>query len=197
MGADSRGREGAARWIVLAAGRTKANQSRTIPIGQRLRAELEMRRSGPDGKAPALDKFVFGNEVGEQVGSIKRAWRTACRRAGIVDLHFHDLRREFGSRLLESGAADHDVQKFLGHANITTTSRYLSSTPLRLERAMAALEAGFAHGLHTATKTTENERESEAVEVEGKSAEESGLATGDPGGDRTRDPLIKSQMLYH
>jgi hypothetical protein len=30
---------------------------------------------------------------------------------------------------------------FLGHANITTTSRYLASTPLRLEQALAKLEA--------------------------------------------------------
>ena len=40
----------------------------------------------------------------------------------------------------ESGASDHDVRDFLGHANITTTSRYLASTPLRLEQALANLE---------------------------------------------------------
>jgi integrase len=107
------------RWIVLSADRTKTNEARTIPIGTRLRAELEMRRTGPDGKDHAADKFVFGNEVGEQIGSIKTAWRATCRRAGIRGLHFHDLRREFGSRLLESGAAQHDVRDFLGHANIT------------------------------------------------------------------------------
>jgi len=40
------------------------------------------------------------------------------------------------SREVESGADLHDVRDFLGHAAITTTtSRYLQSTPLRLERA--------------------------------------------------------------
>src|SRR5262249_6924544 len=102
------------------------------------------------------DKFVFWNEVGEQVGSIKTAWRATCRRAGIRGLHFHDLRREFGSRLLESGAAEHDVRDFLGHANITTTSRYLKSTPLRLERALAALDAGFAHDSHKSENSTDS-----------------------------------------
>ena len=52
-----------------------------------------------------------------------------------------DLRREFASRLRESGASDHDVRDFLGHANITTTSRNLASTPVRLEQALANLEA--------------------------------------------------------
>ena len=64
-----------------------------------------------------------------------------CAGAGIRNLHFHDLRREFASRLRESGASDHDVRDFLGHANITTTSRYLKSTSLRLERALADMEA--------------------------------------------------------
>jgi len=35
---------------------------------------------------------VFGNEVGEPVKSLKTAWRATYHRAGIVDLHFHDLR---------------------------------------------------------------------------------------------------------
>jgi Phage integrase family len=109
-------------------------------IGQRLAAELEMRRYRPDQKEHGADKFVFGNEVGEQIASIKTAWRATCRRAGIVNLHVHDLRREFGSRLLESGASQHDVRDFLGHSNITTTSRYLKSSIDRLEKALAAME---------------------------------------------------------
>ena len=43
-----------------------------------------------------------------------------------------------------------DVRDFLGHANITTTSRYLRSTPLRLERALAAMDAAFAQDSHNA-----------------------------------------------
>jgi hypothetical protein len=34
-------------------------------------------------------------------------------------------------RLLESSADLHDVRDVLGHANITTTSRYVRSTPVR------------------------------------------------------------------
>ena len=72
-----------------------------------------------------------------------------CLRAGSVGLRFHDLRREFACRLLESSADLHDVRDFLGHANITTTSRYLRSRPGRLVRALERLEdANVAQSSH-------------------------------------------------
>ncbi len=137
-----RDEEGNPRWVVLPPTNTKTYKLRVIPIGTRLRAELEMRQHAPDGVTFGPEAYVFGNEVGEKVSSVKTAWRGTCRRAGIGDLQVRDLRREFGSRLRESGASDHDVRDFLGHANITTTSRYLASTPLRLEQALANLESG-------------------------------------------------------
>jgi integrase len=136
-----RGEDGKPRWLMLPATNTKTYRLRPIPIGTRLSAELEMRQHGPDGTAFGLEAFVFGNRVGEKVNSVKTAWAATCRRAGISGLQVRDLRREFASRLRESGASDHDVRDFLGHANITTTSRYLASTPLRLEQALANLEA--------------------------------------------------------
>ena len=42
---------------------------------------------------------------------------------------------------LESSADLHDMRDFLGHANITTTSRYLRSTPVRLAQALKRMEA--------------------------------------------------------
>lgn len=139
---------GEARWMVLPAAKTKTSEGRTVPIGSALRAILEMRRHAPDGSKLAADAYVFGNEVGEQVKSIRPSWDRACRDAKIVDLHFHDLRREFACRLLESSADLHEVRDFLGHANITTTSRYLQSRPDRLALALARMERTsdvFAH----------------------------------------------------
>ena len=106
-----------------------------------LRPILEMRRTDPKGHPLPPDAYVFGNAVGDPLTSITTAWRNTCRRAGITDLRFHDLRREFACRLLESSADLHDVRDFLGHANITTTSRYLRSTPVRLAQALEQMEA--------------------------------------------------------
>jgi integrase len=155
--------QGCARWLVLPAGKTKTNEPRLIPVGPRLRAELEMRRTDVAGHEFGPDAYVFGNEVGEQIGSIKTAWRATCRRAGITGLHFHDLRREFGSRLLESGASQHDVKDFLGHANITTTSRYLKSTPLRLEKALERMERGLERDIRTLSNEADKPVEANQV----------------------------------
>jgi integrase len=43
-----------------------------------------------------------------------------------IDLHFHDLRHEAGSRRLEEGWPLHAVSVWLGHANIATTARHLN-----------------------------------------------------------------------
>ena len=152
---------GDAAWITLSAEKTKTAETRVIPIGGRLRAELSMRRHAPDGEPHPPTAYVFGNEVGERATSIRTAWELTWQRAGIVGLHFHDLRRSFASSLLESGADLHDVSLFLGHANITTTSRYLQSTPLRLADALARMENFCPHGVHN--EASERSPESSAT----------------------------------
>ena len=77
----------------------------------------------PAATAYGPEACFFGSAVGGKISSVKSAWGATCRRAHIADLQSRDLRREFGSRLRESGASDHDVRDFLGHANITTPSR--------------------------------------------------------------------------
>ena len=133
------------RWgqnvIFLPEGLAKSNEARVIPISQRLQAILEMRRLGPDGQPLGPSAHVFGNEVGEPVKSIKTAWKLTCQRAEITGLRFHDLRREFASQLLEaSGVSGHEVRDWLGHANISMTSRYLSLTGVGLQNTLKKFE---------------------------------------------------------
>jgi integrase len=56
-------------------------------------------------------------------------------------LHLHDLRREFGSRLLESSASVHVVRDVLGHADISQTSTYLSTNTAAVDAAFKQFEA--------------------------------------------------------
>src|SRR5262249_3968471 len=68
------------------------------------------------------------NELGQRHGAIKTAWRLACERAKIPDLHFRDLRREAGSRWMEAGVPLATIQRWLAHTNISQTSTYLATT---------------------------------------------------------------------
>lgn len=111
--------------IVFRAENTKTNQERTIPVSPALRAALEMRRHAPDGEPHPPTAYVFGDDDGSRFDSIKRSWKTACHKAGITGLNFHDLRREFGSRLLEGGVDLLTVSRALGHSSVTTTNTYL------------------------------------------------------------------------
>ena len=45
-----------------------------------------------------------------------------------IDLNFHDLRHEAGSRKLEAGWPLHAVSAWLGHTKLETTAEYLNLT---------------------------------------------------------------------
>jgi integrase len=132
--------KGKAEWIVLRPETTKTDRMRTIPVSERMAKLLKRRRTDPNGDDHTADAYVFGNAVGEQLDSIKTAWKATCRRAGIDDLHFHDLRREAACRWFEAGVPLHHIRDLLGHADISTTSRYLAVTPTELQRSMQMAE---------------------------------------------------------
>ena len=59
------------------------------------------------------------------VRSIERIVRQAARRAGLGDVHPHQLRHSFATHLLNSGADVIYVSHLLGHANVGVTAKYL------------------------------------------------------------------------
>jgi integrase len=142
--------KGQPRALDLRAENTKTAKPRTIPISHTLR--MLLRRNGPDGKPLADDAHVFGNEVGERQDSIKTAWRTTCRKAGIDDLHFHDLRREAASRWLEAGVPLLIVSYLLGHAQVTTTNQYSASSDIVAEHALRIFQRRQLVARRTAAK---------------------------------------------
>lgn len=59
-------------------------------------------------------------------GRSTRAFRTACVRAHITDLHFHDLRHTATTRMIRAGVPHTEVMKITGHTQIKTFLRYLN-----------------------------------------------------------------------
>lgn len=65
--------------------------------------------------------------------SLQAVFRRLCDKTGITkikpEIHFHSLRHGFATRLLESGMPINQVQLFLGHSNLSTTSIYTKANP--------------------------------------------------------------------
>jgi integrase len=152
--------------ITLRGETTKSKKTRLVPIATaRLRAVLEWLQLEADGTKKPDDALVFSDEVGEPVGRFRTAWVTAVLKAhGIkpvwkaygwtaltppflaefrrINLHWHDLRHEYASRLVEKGVPLAQVRDLLGHASITTTERYDNQKLENLQAAAARLERG-------------------------------------------------------
>jgi integrase len=56
--------------------------------------------------------------------SFEHAWHRAVRKAGIVDLRFHDLRHEATSRFFERGLDTMEVAAITGHKTLQMLKRY-------------------------------------------------------------------------
>jgi integrase len=60
----------------------------------------------------------------QNIRSFRKIWAMTCERAKIVDLHFHDLRHTFVTRLQGLGV-DYEVrQALLGHKMPGMTAHY-------------------------------------------------------------------------
>jgi integrase len=91
--------------------------------------------------------YVFGTQTGDRRKSFRGSWNATREgakipkdEAGRFTLTFHDLRREFGSRLLESDATLAEVQAALGHTSVVMTARYLGVTDVGLQKSFARFE---------------------------------------------------------
>lgn len=157
--------------LTIRAETTKTKTSRRLPISPRLRAVLALVRTDPTGAAYPPTAHVFGDLTGAKVADPKKAWLTAVLRAhgheptwvpapkggrvlsaesraqlAAIDLHFHDLRHEAGSRFLEAGWPVSHVQQMLGHADLKQTSTYLNVHATSLDESMKRY--GTAPALH-------------------------------------------------
>jgi len=149
------------RELRVRAENAKSRDARTVPISTRLAAVLQMANLDPAGRRYPPTAHVF-SALGEPVKTIKRAWETCVLRAhgyepqwlkggklsaesratlAEINLHFHDLRHEAGSRWLEAGMPLHHIKEILGHANISQTDTYLNAGRIALQDSMRRFDA--------------------------------------------------------
>lgn len=179
------------RELTIRAENAKDAETRVLPISTRLLAVLEMARTDPAGQEHTPEAYVLGDAVGRPLTTIKRAWETAVLKSHghepewvkggrgrlspesraqlrAIDLHFHDLRHEAGSRLLDGRFPLHHVQQMLGHADISTTSTYLHVARLGLQDSMRKLDETRIRCNPVANETTTEQRFDRNEEVAGE-----------------------------
>lgn len=134
----------ALRWldVDLAHGRvmlpqTKNGDGRIVYLSDGARAVL---RSLPREHVTSLVDNLFAGITPDQVTT---AFRRACRKVGIVDFRFHDLRHTAASWLRMSGADIHTVAQLLGHKDLRMAARYQHLSPAFLAEAVGKLDGVF------------------------------------------------------
>jgi len=138
---------------------TKSGEWQTVPINEEARKVLVRRMRLRDENCPNTPWVFFhltsalNTNVGDRVKNVRKAFSTACRRAGIDNFHIHDLRHTFASWLVMEGVPLFEVSKLLRHASIQMTERYAHLAPDYLHDAVASL------GFSTQFQHTENPRQ--------------------------------------
>ena len=104
-------------FIKLEAGDTKTQAPRLVPLTREL---VTMFRAMPRG-LPGVKVFTY---EGRQIGSVKTAFRASCRRAGIEDFTFHDLRHSAINNWRLQGHDYFRIMAATGHKTMIVFKRY-------------------------------------------------------------------------
>jgi integrase len=123
-------------FILLEQEDTKNGERREIPINAAVRSALQ-------GVTRRLDvPYVFyDQETKKPYQDVKKGFNGACRRAGIKDFHFHDLRHTFASLLVMGGQDLTTVKELLGHKTLAMTLRYSHLAPSHTVKAVDMLDS--------------------------------------------------------
>ena len=117
---------------------SKNGERRTVPANQTLIALLKEK-----AKVRLLKtELVFPSRTGTPLdpNHLRRALRIALTRADLHDVHFHDLRHTFATRLVQSGVDLYKVQRLLGHKTPMMTQRYAHHYPESLRDGVEILD---------------------------------------------------------
>jgi integrase len=122
--------------------------NRVIPLSEAVLKELSIHKKVQKSE---MDKygydtnylFTTSNGTFYYKRNIRRAILRACERIGIQYHKFHALRHSFGTNLSRVGIPIEDTSKLMGHADVSTTSKYYVG--VSAQRKLDAVEkiAGF------------------------------------------------------
>jgi len=100
---------------------SKNGSRRAVPLSTRARDLIKEMPERSDGRVFSLSPQ-----------SVSNYFPRACEAAGVVNLHYHDLRHEATSRLFERGLDIMEVAAITGHKTLAMLKRYTHLSPENL-----------------------------------------------------------------
>jgi integrase len=98
--------------IATTSRKTKKNMD-SRPVSAEIMAELSKYVYALDVSQEKLFTTIFNHRI----------WRKVCKKAGLADLKFHDLRKTFCSMLAQNGVSTAVTQRLLEHSSPTLTNK--------------------------------------------------------------------------
>jgi len=149
--------------LALDPGQTKNGEGRVVYLTPELKlllteqvARVKTLERSLGRIIPALFPHLTGRFQGKPLRDFRRAWATACRRAGVPGMLRHDLRRT-AVRNMEQAAVPRSVaMKLTGHKTENVYRRYAIVSPADLQAAAARLSSyssGDSRGVALETRS--------------------------------------------
>lgn len=110
------------REVLIITEKSKTKTERRIPLNDKTLKCFQVLKA-ENGSSQYV--FPSSNSKTEYMTDIQKPFKRACKKAEIENLHFHDLRRTFGTRLHYANVPLYHIMLLLGHSDLKTTQRYL------------------------------------------------------------------------
>jgi len=132
---------------------TKTGRRRSVPLNKVAR-EAILNRMGFRAQHTPASPWVFAHHNGQRIQDVKRAFTSACQRAGITDFRIHDLRHTCAAWLVSAGVALAEVRDLLGHTTVKMTERYAHLAPENVRVAVSVLEGNVSRSGHVSEQVS-------------------------------------------
>ncbi len=136
--------------VHLEPGNTKTGKRRSVPLNKVAMAAMNRMRFRSQ-HTPA-SPWVFAHRNGQRIQDVKKAFTSACQRAGITDFRIHDLRHTCAAWLVSAGVSLAEVRDLLGHTTVKMTERYAHLAPENVRVAVSVLEGNVSRSRHVGNR---------------------------------------------
>ncbi len=133
---------------------TKSGIPRHVPLSDKAVTTIKGLLCQPQRPTTS---YLFAKANGRRFVDMKNGFVAACKRAGVTDFRWHDLRHTFASWFVQDGGDLYHLSRILGHATVQMTARYghLRTGDLHAELQRVAQNRTQEHRIDSA-RTTSN-----------------------------------------